>query len=93
MKTSVRTYVRTACAVGCAASVLAIADGCGTHFSALDTGRIETCVDLAASIRHDLPDSGPVRIKGESLLCDLQAIEKSGGLTPTDAGVLCPKQH
>jgi hypothetical protein len=73
---------------------LFLQDGCAETTSSLvplDRSRLVTNVDLALSIRRDLPDSGPVQIKGQGLICNLLAMEKNAGMTPQDAGgIACP---
>jgi hypothetical protein len=71
----------------------ALLAACGSHLTAVDKDRLDTSRELAESLRKDLPDSGPVRIKGQALICDLRAIEGNVGIDSTDGGVQCPKQR
>lgn len=66
---------------------------CATHLATAQKNQLEDSLALAVSIKRDLPDSGPVHIKGDTLVCDLVAIERAGGMTiQGDAGA-CPAQR
>lgn len=72
--------------------VLACSIACGTHLSALDQQRAINAVDLFASLRKDVPDSGPAQLKTQAGYCNGRALLRSAGVAVPDAGeVTCPK--
>jgi hypothetical protein len=67
---------------------------CGTHLTSIDAQRAQNMTDEFVSIQHDIPDSGPVRLKTQSGYCVGQSLLKSAGVS-SDAGAgafQCPKQ-
>jgi hypothetical protein len=70
---------------------LLIVIGCGTHLSSLDKERAQNIQALGTSIMKDIPDSGPLFIKGTTLVCETKALELSAGMAIPDGGVSCPK--
>jgi hypothetical protein len=75
------------------AALLGLAAGCATHLAQAQKNQLEDSLALAVSIKKDLPDSGPVHIKGDTLVCDIVAVERAGGMTlQGDAGA-CPAQR
>ena len=69
---------------------------CGTSLSSQTQGRIQNCLDLAASLKRDVPDSGPVALKTQALYCNLQGVMRDGKVpVPATSGSAalfdCPK--
>ncbi len=76
--------------------VMCLVLACGTSLSVQTQGRIQNCLDLAASLKRDVPDSGPVALKTQALYCDLQGALRDGKIAvPAASGSAasfeCPK--